>query len=113
MPAPKFASGRAKREEEERRRKAREDWDRQQRERDRRQREQYERSRAHANSGYAQRLAIKQEDKAVAMEIINAGHRALVRKHHPDLNRDDPQAAHEMMVKINRVIEALRLSFGS
>jgi hypothetical protein len=113
MPAPKFASGKAKREEQERRRKAREEWDRQQRERDRQQREQWQRSRAHSNPGYAARLAIKQEDKAMALEIINAGHRALVRKHHPDLNRDDPQAAHEMMVKINRVIEALRLTLGS
>jgi hypothetical protein len=113
MAAPKFASGKAKRDEEERRRKAREEWDRQQRERDRRQREQWERARSHSNPGYAARLAIKQEDKAMALEIINAGHRALVRKHHPDLNRDNPSEAHEQMVKINRVIEALRLSLGS
>jgi len=113
MPAPKFASAKAKHDEQERRRKAREEWDRQQRERDRQQREQWERNRRRTDQGYAARAAVKDTDKAIALEIVNAGHRALVRKWHPDLNQNNPSEAHEMMVKINRVIEALRLTLGS
>lgn len=46
-------------------------------------------------------------DKAMALDMINAGYRALSRKHHPDAG-----GSHEKMVEVNRALEALRKVVG-
>jgi hypothetical protein len=68
-------------------------------------REEASRARQYAN--YATRAAIEATDQAMALDIINAGYRALSRKHHPDLG-----GSHEQMVSLNRVCDRLRLIVG-
>ena len=60
-----------------------------------------------SSSGFAPRAGISAQDKAMALDMINAGYRALSRKHHPDAG-----GSHEKMVEVNRALEALRKVVG-
>lgn len=87
----------------------------QERERRKREREAYERAQRAREEAYWSRFRsggagfassssrIAAEDKDMANELINAGYRALSRKHHPDAG-----GSHEAMVKVNRALDALR-----
>ena|SRR5215472_17588 len=43
-------------------------------------------------------------NKALALELVNAGYRALSRKHHPDAG-----GSHEQMVAVNKICDILRI----
>jgi len=49
------------------------------------------------------RVYMSSEDQAIALDLINAGYRAMSRKHHPDLG-----GSHEQMVAINKICDKLR-----
>jgi hypothetical protein len=109
MPTLKFAKTKEEKERE-RREKERARWEQQERQRraeESARRAREEARRARDNAHYAARAAVQAADKEMAIEIINAGYRALSRKHHPDLG-----GSHDKMVALNRVCDQLRLIVG-